>query len=297
MTQQRGFSVLEVLIGSALGLLLIAAAAELLVVGRDLQRTEHAQTRFNDKARLATSLLTRAIHSAGDAGCHPSVQQDLAIAASQDWRPAIHNQPPEPIAARGDVLVIRRMQQRSEAMVDSSSAQTAQIVLNTEHHVEQGELIGLAGNGGMTCLRFYQTSHHALTLDRGPGGNAGEPATALNRFPVDGYQPVSGVVQVFEPERLIFYIDRSVGGSDYSLYRRRQSAGDQREELIVGVRDLEIEYGLDTSGNQQADQWQETIATSLTDAVVAVSLTLEIGVSGQHMREASLTVALRNGRP
>ncbi len=258
MSDERGFSVLELVIASALGVLVLAMAIELWTTARQTERLEQAHSQVNQTARVALTVLRRAIHQAGFAGCHPRYRRHLLDPAPTPADPAISDPRALQRTRQGDALAIHRWRSIASAQVElppqssmNSAAIEARIALSQPHNLAPGQPVVLASRNGTNCVLFEQAGRDAEVLDR----RAGSAVAPGNTQPDEGYRAFAGGVEMFVPERTIFSVDESVAVAGLnSLYRQRQSDGDRRQELIVGVHDLQVRYAVDDNGDGAADR-------------------------------------------
>ena len=299
MRRASGFTLLEVLIAATIGVVLVTSAGELLVSARDWQRSEQAYSRGNDQARLLRSLLGRALRSAGDPGCHWDYRRNLTQTPVYTPQPAIGNPTDAATPSGSEALVIHHLRPLTQAMLPSAPSRGADLVIDREHALAFGEPVVLAADAGATCVVFYQSGYDAHTLYRGSGAADDLDGGALNRVPEGGYWPFAGRVTLYVPERTVFYVDDSVAGESKSLFRKRLSANNRREELLVGVKALQIRYALRRTGDHGVDDWVGAAAVSDWHAVVGVriqaTLTPRPSAPANSMRSVEITQALRNG--
>lgn len=298
MRRASGFTLLEVLIAAMLGVVLVTTAGELLVSARDWQRSEQAYSYANEQTRLLRTLLADAIRSAGDPGCHRDWRRNLTQAPV--YMPATPFGDPAHVAthSRSDVLVIHRLKPLKQALLTSASPRAAEIRLDREHQLAFAQPVVLAADAGATCVLFYQAGYDSHTLDRGLGAADNSAGDALNRLPEGGYWPLTGLVTLYVPERTVFYVDDSVAGASQSLFRKRLSANNRREELLVGVDALRLRYALSHTGDGSVDDWVSAEAVDDWQAVVGVriqaTLTPRPTAPTGSTRTVKITQALRN---
>jgi len=311
-TGQRGFTLLELLIASALGLVVIMVATELLVGARQAERLERAHTRLLDSARFATALIGRALRESGYPGCHPAFRRNVTADGLQPASPPVDGIGGVSASSAGDRLVIRRLRSLGRAGILSISADGERLRLDREHGLQRGQVLVATGTGTADCILFRQAGHTADVLHRGPGPDG------LNRRPPGGYRPLADEIELLVPERTVFYVDDAVGQPGVrSLYRRQDSRGGRREELVVGVERLQLRLGLDHGGDGRVDRYVPAAERPAEGDVVAVRVDLLVashrrpGVLDAPMRLESgktatdrrlyepvtLTIALRNQRP
>ncbi len=268
---QQGFSIVEVTIASALGLLVVLMATELLGVVAQSHRLQSAQADLDDNARVAARLLRRELRMAGYPGCHPGIRRNLLPAGGQPEVPALRATADSGQAPGTDALAIRRFRSLGMGTIVAGPATGPRISLEQPHSVPSGGMVMVVADSGARCVLFRHAGADVRALDRGPG-----PDTApRNRVPSSGYLELKGRVEILVPERVVLAVGRAPqAGESGGLYRRRRSAGDRREWLVPGIDGLAARYGRDTDGDQRVDAYMPAIGIDDWRAVRAVSLQL-----------------------
>lgn len=245
---QRGFSLIEVSIASALGFIVLAASVYLLLSVQQSLRLANAYTRLSENARAAVTLMQTHIRAAGSMPCIPGALDNL-LGQSTPVELLAVSVPAGVTPLRGDVLSVQSFRQLPMDAMPASGA------------------VALAATpGGGDCVIF-------------------EAPMDSDAHPVLSASPVLSVA-----EQTRFYLDQSVGQSGLSsLFRARQSRGGQREELVEGVHDLRIAYGVDQTGTGAMDAF--LTADEVTDwaSVRAVRLWLVVS-SGTHAARLGIPV-------
>lgn len=284
--RQCGLTLVELLIATGLGAVVLLTAGESLLTARQIERVDRSTARHLDGARTALALIARTLRQAGYPGCHPDRRRNL-VASGID--------PIATVISAGNGLTIRTMRSLGQAGLVGAPVRGENLPLDRAHGVEAGQPVAAVNARGSGCVLFRQADTATDTLDRGPG-----PA-AVNRRPAEGYWPMGDPIEIFVPERTTFFVDASVGdGGGRSLFRRRQSRGGDREELVVGVRSLSIEAGIDDNGDGYVDRTVSGEADLDGLDVVAVQVALELSAPDAPIaagRSVQTTIALRNGRP
>lgn len=121
--RERGFSLLEVTIASALGFIVLAVAVQLLLSAQHNLRLANAHARLNENARAAVELLRAEIRGAGALPCAPGALDSLLSDPSPPELVAIG--PSEgPVPLRGDLLTVNRFQRLPVDVTPSSGSVT-----------------------------------------------------------------------------------------------------------------------------------------------------------------------------
>lgn len=294
MIRQRGFTVLELLIASALGLTVILTAVTLLGTARQAQQVELTQQRLNENAQLAAEILRESLKRAGDPGCHPAVRRNLIADGREPAWPAV--------VASASALDLRAFRLTTRAQVVDGPATGAAIPLDRPHGIRPGSPVVVSTPDGENCVLFIHASESAAALDRSPQTVGTAPR---NRLPEAGYRSLDGSVLIFALDQTTFYVDESARAPTVrSLYRRRASAGHRREELVVGVEALNVRAGTDRDRDGHIEAWVPGGTVPTGSEIAAVSLSLRISSGRSRAADPTsttlpidLTVALRNRRP
>ncbi|RZU98036.1 prepilin-type N-terminal cleavage/methylation domain-containing protein [Spiribacter vilamensis] len=280
LRRQRGFTLLGLLIATGLGAIVLLTAGESLLTARQMERIDRSTARNLDGARLALTLIAGSLRQAGYPGCHPDRRRNL-VSTGED--PAV------PAISTSNGLTIRTLRSLGQRGIVGAPVTGESLSLDRAHGVEPGQPVVVVNASGSGCVLFRQATTAIDTLDRGPG------AAAINRVPAEGYRPMGERVEILVPERTTFFVDTAVGSEDgSSLFRRRESTGGDREELVVGVQSLTVEAGIDDNGDGYADR-TVTGAAGL-DGLDIVFVGVALQMAGANQRVAT-TIALRNARP
>ena len=288
--RQRGFTLVELLIATGLGAIVLLTAGESLLTARQMERSDRSTARNLDGARVALTLIARSLRQAGYPGCHPDRRRNL-ISTGED--------PVTPVISAGNGLATRAMRSLGQADITAAPVVGESLPLDRPHDVQPGEAVVAVNASGSGCVLFRQADTAIDSLDRGPGPGA------INRVPAEGYRPMGERIEILVPERTRFFVDTSVSGEGgSSLFRRRESTGGDREELVVGVRSLTIEAGIDDNGDGYVDRTVTGAAGLDGLDVVFVRVVLQMTAPGADAgtpaaadQRLATTIALRNTRP
>ena len=269
---QRGLTLVELLIASLLGLIVVGALVGVFVVGNQGYKQNEAIAQLQDNARFALDTLSRDLAMAGywggvraaDALTNVRVSSANAGSVANDCRPstaisdqlwlfrvetpiAFHNHAtglaPLPfgclngdhLVADSDLLLIRRV-----SGVDARLPGEAGVVAN-RYFVKTNQNIG-------SLFRAGTTFDVAGPTDCPDGSGANAPCP-----------PVDLPVQVYAYTPQLYYVRnwlRTVGDGLPVLCRRylddTAATAEMREDCFAeGVENLQIEWGIGSSGVQQ----------------------------------------------
>lgn len=303
---QRGLSLVELLVAIALGLFLTWGAIQAFLSGKLIYSTQEALSRIQENSRLVQEFLGFDLRNAGSYGCVTSeyvasgpssnllpnstkveynfgnsifAVNDVSGDASADMN-LLTPLNPAPVAGT-DVLVVHTATNLGLEVV---VATTAQIKTN---------------NLGLLVTDVLSVSDCTRNIIFIPASlsNSGTETTINYAFP---YAPVVGS-SIKRLNTAIYYVAVNPEGRR-SLYRRMLNGNS--EELLQGVEDMQLEFALDSSGNDgvvdsyvtanavTAAQWEAWAAGGKFDAtaqnIIAVRYSLLLS-SDQQLLEESQT--------
>lgn len=275
--RQAGVTLIELMISLTIGLILVAAVGYVYVGSRQSFRTQEALSRMQENARYAFDVIGKDIRLAGFGGCSYStfanVLNDPSGSPAYEKylnffnRPIIgyDNSAPSDITnrVRGDTLSMMRAEDR-EYIVDSHNPSAAQLQLTANHDIKQGEILLITdcSHAALFQMTNVNNNNTIKTIVHNTG-NAATPGNCTKGLglPVPNPCDTNGAPHTFPPGSRIFrlsgytYYIRANVDDEPALYRQRLShsgstAGVDSDELLQGVEDMQISYGVDTTGTQ-----------------------------------------------
>jgi type IV pilus assembly protein PilW len=172
---------------------------------------------------------------------------------------------------RGDALTILRADNTNEFIVASHNTGTSQITLTANHDIKQGVIL-IAAKDDCSRISIFQKTN-TCTISSGSCGNAivqhgsssGTPTAALGS-PAGTTDTFGAGSRIYRLSSATYYV-RTNPDSEPALYRQALgtttgSPSNTAEELIEGVQDMQLSYGIDTTGDGAVDSY--VAASSLT---------------------------------
>lgn len=263
--RQKGLSLVELMIGIALGLVVILAVVYVFAGSRASYRHQESFSGVQEAGRIALEVLSRDIRMAGNPGCG-----NLGVI---EHRSAAIN-PPEArfsndVAITGDqgTLTVVRGSAENTQLVDSPAANQIQ--------VDNLAALGTVAAGDRLVLSDCVFSE-VLTVNA-VAGNVVTASADLSRQ----YRPGT---QVMRLERIVFA--RSAANE---LTRNGQP-------VVGGVTALQFQYGLVRPGTRSVQEYATTPTLAQLSSAVAVRTALTVTQADVAM-SFNNTVALRNRAP
>lgn len=286
-TKQLGVSLIEVMIAMALGLFLIGGVFTLFMGSQATYKTQGAVSNVQESLRFGFEYLAYDLRMAGYMGCANVRQMKI-----DDTLQTIANPPVPPIGQDGmirgynggagwtnptaithvagtDVISLSRASLTS-FNVDDSNSTNANIKINsgsTPNGFTAGQILIVTD-----CRR--SDIFRATTISHPQGGATIAHANSQNTQSFLKNEQTGTLykkdAQVATLESLTFFIGINPNGNP-ALYR----VGTAAEELIEGIFDMQIEYGLDTIDDTLFIADSYSAAPGNWSQVVSVRLTLQ----------------------
>lgn len=299
---QRGLSLIELMVAITLGLLLTAAVIQAFLSSRGVFRMQDAMSRTQENGRFAVSFLTQDIRMAGFMGC-PSVDRVTVrnIASNLDdyrFAPGTVINGFNDVGAvnawnavqNTDVLIIRKASNTSAMLADSMLPGNENIeVANTPGIPEFKPGAVLMITDCVTADAFragtVNTSDTTITITHASGGATNELT-----------KPYSTDAEVLAFERVEYFVRATgrttpAGAPIHALFARKLTdvnpngtvpdgvnpalpAAPVAYELVEGVENMQLEYGVDTGADRAADVYRS--ANQVTDWSKVVSVRVNL---------------------
>lgn len=255
-----GMSLIELMIAILIGSFLIIGLIQVFSASREAYRLSEGLARVQENGRFAMDYLQRDIRMIGHLGCvndqsrlqavadtfrsHFTSGGTLDFAASvQGYEgppPAALNLSPEPLAG-SDSIVLRFLSGTGVPVTElDPAARTIEVDATKWDVLTQGGVASPALFGIADCAYadIFPASATATGLVTAPA------TVDLDRY---GASPEGGPAVLYRAEAIVYYIGEGTGGMP-SLFRARINAGGSTsEELVEGVENMQLRYGMDRS--------------------------------------------------
>ncbi len=306
---QTGLSLIELMVAIVIGSLLLLGAASLMINNKRIYQTQDQLGRMQESARFAIQRMFHDISMAGYFGCTgkggDSIKNHLKAslpAARKDYEDYDTSEPVEGFdnatgnwqpsgrafarapAAGTDGITVRSMSGMSYRLKSPVTSQTADVEVaipadvELDKAIEKDDYVMLADCKGADIFQAtgVTSAGRTLTLEHAASG---DNKTANLRQLYENYenndetgQPVAKVAKLNISR---YYIAASSkgphpnGDARFSLYQNNT-------ELVEGVRDMQVLYGIDTDNDANAtpNQYVAAAAGINWSNVVSVKITL-----------------------
>lgn len=300
----QGFSIIELMIALVLGLLLSTGITKVFITTKDTYNLSENMARMQESARFAMQMLKQDVRMGGFLPCRindgnfvssingaPGVFDflDSSIVGYDDSDP---NPFPAPFPAVGtsasnrvadtDAIVILRGSDSGILGVTNHNPSSAVIRVNAPHTFEPDDIAMICDGNNAAVFQITNANQSNQTLVHNTGGGAsiGNCTKSLGGqgnclFPDKIIDHSFGTeAQVVRFHSVGYYIGVSASGDSSSLYRTRLSAGafGAPEELLSGIENMQLLYGLDVSGGVEPERYVTANDVSDWKDVVSVKI-------------------------
>lgn len=298
--KQAGLTLVEMMVSMAIGLFMTGIIAGLYINMRGSFRYQEDFSRLQESGRFAMETLTRDIRMAGYNGCgnltnfanvinggssNPFLNFLTPVVGFEGGASTF----PSALTAAGaitgtgapDAIIVLGVDSSSELVVQDHHPPSAQINTNT-HTIKAGEILLITDCSHSTLFQMTGPSSATKTnavhnTGTGSPGNCTKYLGASCGSPDKSYQykPGSSLLRVYSNAYFIAPSSSGNGRSLWAMSLLGQTTGTSAaSELLEGIENMQITYGLDTNGDRSADQI--VTATSVTDWSQVVSVRVSI---------------------
>lgn len=301
---QYGFSLVELMVSSAIGLLLLTGVGTVYLESRATFRQQEMLARMQEGARYAFEVMALEIRQAGYTGCAPEnrTYSSLEVSTPPDWFNELASQPlfgyesgtglPAVVTgelANTDAMSVIRLDDSGNYRVTSHNPSSAVISVVSNAGLNTGEILTAVSANCLYASTFQMTASPAskISHDSGAGtpGNStkclSDPASTDCTGPVSGYPALPVGSKIMRTRGTIYFIANNATSLEPSLFREilttsGGAAASEAEELVEGVENMQILYGEDTSAplDGNVDQYVTAEVVGNWDNVLAVRVSL-----------------------
>ena len=286
----RGLSLVELLVALALGLVITLAVTQIFLSNKSVYSLQDAMARNQENGRFAVENISDDIRMAGYVGCGNldrvpvNVIADPPLLGEFDINNFIRGQDNVGAsndfgvdAAQGtDVIQIRKASSAGARVVEKGQSSSAQIKVSENVGFNQGDTLLIsdcltADIFNVTNVGNNQGNDKFVTVAHASSNNTDNRLSKLYGSDAE--------VMVFQ--QVTYFVGENgretpQGRQLRSLYKRVQTSSNVPDpvEVVDGVEDLQLEFGVDTNGNRQVNEYRT--ANNITDWSRVVSVNVRL---------------------
>ncbi len=310
ISKQVGLTMIELMIAMVLGLILTAAVLQVFVGSRMTYSTQSGLAKLQENGRFAMEYLTHDIRQTGYAGCaqgttvvnviddgsgiKDTFDMDNALFALDNAAVGL-SYDTQTVIPGSDVIMVKYAISGNTCTIRSHDADNGVITCQADHVFQKGEALVLSSCGEETTAIFQQTNvnlnngstttiEHKVDASLSPGNcfqTIGEDTDCTAN--VADQQEFNVGDTLLELASYRYFVANNPFGEP-SLWREEISSvavggnitlGTSARELVEGVEDMQILYGVDTNNDEQPEKYVDAAAVGGNiDDVIAVRVSL-----------------------
>lgn len=304
---QQGFSIVELMIAMVLGLVLMAGVIQVFITSKQAFNLNEEMNWIQENARYSVNYLAEDIRMAGYYGCASRASNIVNVLnnPSSSWvtdfnkgmsgydgnaatfpsavfpRPVVSTLSPE--LPKTDVFTVHRGDFDNAFKVSGHNATSAVIDVQGTHAFGEGTIL-IVSDCSNTAI--FQTTGNQTNKVNHNKGNSVSPGNCTKGLGVPRVCTANGSGYTYKDDAFImqaighaYYIDVASNGVP-SLFRERLNVGGvttTKEELIQGVENMQLQYGLDSDGDGIPNRYvraDQVTATQWETGVISARLTM-----------------------
>ena len=260
-TNQKGLTLVEILVAMVISLFLLGGVIQVYSSNRSTYGYSEALARIQENARFAMTSIMRDMRMAGFRGCATDNYVNNLNVNSANYDPQLHdffNEPPieginEDLGLNGSDTVIVRGPAPGQANIVSpyNSPTSGQIHSNVNGLLEINDIVLLSNCRGADVFQVTNITQGVGTAKLSVGHNTGAVSAGpgnFNRGACGGgnahclSQTYGGDSAIMKMQTVQYDVAAGESGEP-ALYRQ---VFDDRYELVDGIEQMQILYGIDT---------------------------------------------------
>lgn len=296
--RQTGFSLVELMVAMTIGFIVVGAVGYLYIGSRGAFRTTDNMSRMQESARYALDLMAREVRMAGYRGCASSSGSFLNVlnnstdaaynfgealagydAAGGAWSPVLPTGTGGlaglGILAGTDAIMLRGAFGIGASVTQQPGNTSADLKVTIPNDLQIDDIVMVSDCTNATVFQITNKNLPATGTGHNVVHNTGGTALPGNSSNDLGHNYVNG--EITKMQSKTYFIASGANGSpalwEYNNYRP-VVAGSNPAELVGGVENMQIEYGLDTNADRAVDSYVAAGAVANWNQVVAVRISL-----------------------
>lgn len=306
---QNGLTLVELMIALVLGLLVTGVVIEIFITTKQMYRVQDARARLQENGRYAIQHLVDNVINAGYKGCarrngiknklNNSNQYlwDFSIgvqgfdASGAIWSPSLDASITNPVTG-SDVLTVRSMVDPVIAVTaqpNSTPEGLADITVNAPNILKQFDVL-MATDCQASAIFQLTSVNPAISGNLAHNTGLGNPGNASQELEANF---TNG--EVVRLRTSSFYVSDPDRDGNASLFQVIST--NPPKELVEGVENMQISYGIDTDNDEAVDQYIGAGAVTDWNQVISTRINLLMKTLEQNLVTDAQTYNFNGNAP
>jgi len=293
----RGLTLVELMTALVISLVLLAGVAQVFVANKQTYQFSQSFARNQENSRFAVNILVRALRNAGYMSCQPGYVQNFLVGGGTGFAwdeeqsvegydgssvpSALSGKLPSGVSlvSGADAITLHAVSGTGLRLQADMSDPTDDITIPTDNGLSNGDIVMVADceKGAIFQITSADPDSTGILSHKSGSGTPGNTSSRLNK----AYGTGTELVRLTEVSYLLGNKKVDVDGDGTAddvptLYRYRDGAANA-EELVEGIEDLQLRYGIADDPNDPGTASKYLTASQVTSAnewgdVVAVEV-------------------------
>ncbi|WP_445365488.1 PilW family protein [Microbulbifer sp. ANSA001] len=260
---QRGLSLIELMIGILLGSLLLLGVLQIFQSNSDTLRMQNGFSRVQESGRFAVDMLSKEIRQAGFWGCAENKNIENLSASADKFYSSIGG---DDIGVAGQDNVATNTKVEKIEVIEGTDILTLSGA--EDACAGKGRMLNGTDKGDIVVSDSCPIKNNDIVIVS--NCKSGSVFTVLSTTETAGHKKLNypaGIVfkeeygvdsKILTPYEKVFFIASGAQNTNSlntnSLFMKDEAGNVQ--ELVPGIDDMQVSYGVDTNGNGIVNQWQ-----------------------------------------
>ena len=326
IAKQQGITLVELMIAMVVGLILMAGISQIFISSQKTYRITEEQSRLQENARFALGFITKDVREAGYTGCRaieamnvqtvanapvPNYTENNTINGNEAtsataWTPALAASINGTVVGGTDTITIQKGTSCGATLTGSLASSNANIQVSSPNscNLAAGDTMMISDCQDAHIFKATtvssgtpQTITHAASTNTGSHLCLNQAGVGTGSCGTGNAKLYGADSELLKFTSLTYYIRQGAGGRN-ALWVYDNTAATTME-LIEGVEDMQVTYGVDTSGNDIVDDYQtaNTVNAATNWAnVISAEISLLVETQADNLTTDNMTYTY-NGAP
>jgi len=321
--KQQGITLVELMIAMVIGLILTAGVSQIFISTQQTHRITEEQSRLQENARFALGFITKDVREAGYTGCRAIEEMNVQTVAKAPvpnytenntingneatsatvWTPALAASINGTVIGGTDTITIQKGTSCGATLTGSLASSNANIQVSSPNscNLAAGDTMMISDCQDAHIFKATtvstgtpQTITHAASTNTGTHFCINQTGIGTGSCGTGNAKLYGADSELLSFTSLTYYIRQGAGGRNALwVYDNTKATSAQNPlELIEGVEDMQVTYGVDTSGDDIVDAYQ-TANTVNTAAnwinVISAEISLLVETQDDNLTTDNLT--------
>ena len=306
-TQQKGISLVEVMVALVIGLFLAGGVLQVYTTNQSTYRFTEAVSRIQENGRFALDMIAQDLRMGRFWGCapydpdNPENMVDNLNPGGADYDPLVHDfigrgalEGSENDGLNGsDGLIVRGIKSSQASVRQPYNTPTsADVHISTTNAIEAGDIVMISNCEGADIFQVTgvgaSTSADQIALSHTTAGSPGN----LNVGACSAGGSAHCLSRTYGADAMISELQAvtySIAAGTNGVATLWRSENGLNEELIDGVEAMQVLYGIDTDNDGSVNRYLDSDAVADMNAVYAVRIRLLLQSSNDGVVEQAQT--------